>query len=109
MPGAELFLAMGSDKVLQLLDPKWYEDRERTLDGLFAEARVLYAARAGDQALVAEALAAPQNRRWRDRFERLEVAPEAAAVSSRMVRELIRKGSEVGHLVPPEVRPFVAQ
>lgn len=101
-PGSELFLVMGSDKVLQVLDPKWYEDRERVLRDLFGAAGVLYAVRAGDEGRVEEALARPENERWRGRFAALEVDPTAAAVSSRLVREELRQGRAVRHLVPAE-------
>src|SRR5439155_22771338 len=42
-PSSDLARIMGSDKVRQLLDPKWYEDREQALRFLFSRARVLYA------------------------------------------------------------------
>jgi cytidyltransferase-like protein len=102
-PGARLLLAMGSDKALQLLDPRWYEDRDRTLAELFALAEVRYAVRAGDEGRVEAALAEPGNARWRGRFRRLQLAPAAAAVSSRVVREALREGRPVGRWVPPEV------
>jgi nicotinic acid mononucleotide adenylyltransferase len=101
-PQAELFLVMGSDKLLQLLDPKWYGDRDATLSSLFAEASVLYAVRSGDERAIGEALAAPQNHRWRNRFVPLDVPPHVAAVSSREVRARIRRGEDVRALVPPE-------
>ncbi|HXF73868.1 MAG TPA: adenylyltransferase/cytidyltransferase family protein [Actinomycetota bacterium] len=106
-PGARLLLAMGSDKALQLLDPRWYEDRDRTLDELFALAEVRYAVRAGDEGRVEAALAEPANARWRGRFRRLELPPGAAPVSSRAVREALRGGRPVGALVPPEVLPVL--
>lgn len=101
-PGSELFLVMGSDKALQVLDPRWYEDREAALDLLFREARVLHAAREEQGRAVEEALRAPENARWRGRFEGLPVAPGVGGVSSRLVRELLRRGRDVRHLVPPE-------
>jgi nicotinamide-nucleotide adenylyltransferase len=106
-PGARLTLVVGSDKVLQLLDPRWYGDRDAALEGLFARAEVRFAVRAGEEGAVEEALARPENRRWRGRFSRLEVPPEVAAVSSRAVRELLRRGEDVRGLVPPEVHPFL--
>ena len=102
-PGARLLLAMGSDKALQLLDPRWYEDRDRTLEELFALAEVRYGVRAGDEGRVEAALAEPGNARWRTRFRRVELAPGAALVSSRAVREDLREGRSVEGRVPPEV------
>src|SRR5439155_15160968 len=101
-PEAELFLVMGSDKALQVLDPKWYADRDSVLHGLFRRARVLYADRAGQEGAVGELLVRPENRGWRDRFERLDVNPDVASVSSRRVRQLLRRGEDVRSIVPPE-------
>jgi nicotinic acid mononucleotide adenylyltransferase len=106
-PEADLFLVMGSDKLLQLLDPKWYRDRDATLASLFAQARALYAVRTGDAEAIGETLAAPQNDRWRSRFVPLGVPPQVAAVSAREVRARIRRGQEVRPLVPPEVHALV--
>lgn len=106
-PGARLFLAIGSDKALQLLDPRWYEDRDRTLGELFALAEIRYAVRAGDEGRVEAALAEPRNAPWRGRFRRLELPPEAAPVSSRAVREALREGRPVEEWIPPEVLPVL--
>ena len=106
-PAAHLFLAMGSDKVLQLLDPRWYPDRDAAVDRLLDEATVLYAIRSGDLGRTEATLAAFP--RWRDRFVRLDVDPEVAAVSSRLVRERLRAGQEVGPLVPDAVRGLLPQ
>jgi nicotinic acid mononucleotide adenylyltransferase len=100
----ELSLVVGSDKVLQILDPRWYDDRDAALEPMLTEAHVLYAVRAGEDEAVRDTLARPENARWRGRFERLPVSREIAAISSREVRELIRAGRDVGALVPEEVR-----
>jgi len=104
-PHSRLVFGVGSDKVLQLFDPAWYEDREAALGRLFGLAEVAYAVRAGDEGRV-EALVAREVR-WRDRIWRIDLAPEVAAISSRRVREAIRRAEDVAGLVPPEVLPFV--
>jgi nicotinic acid mononucleotide adenylyltransferase len=101
-PDAELVLVMGSDKALQLLDPKWYGDRNAVFADLFARARVLYAERAREQGAVQELLSRPDNRLWRERFELIAVPPKVASVSSRRVRELVARGEDVRELIPPE-------
>jgi nicotinamide-nucleotide adenylyltransferase len=106
-PRSELFLVMGSDKALQLLDPKWYEDRDRSLARLFGHAHVLFADRSGEEGLVDGALARPENARWRSSFERLAIRPALAPVSSRQVRERLARGEDVLPLVPIEVHPFI--
>jgi nicotinic acid mononucleotide adenylyltransferase len=107
--GAELSVVVGSDKLLQLLDPAWYEDRDGTLGSMFERARVLYAVRAEDEGAVATALESPETARWRHRFERLAVSPQVAAVSSRDLRARHRRGEDIAPLVPEAVRPLLAQ
>lgn len=104
-PGARLVFGMGSDKVLQLLDPAWYEDRQEALERLFSIADVAYALRRGDGERVAAALAAEP--RWAGGLRALELPPKVAAVSSRTVREAVRRGADVRRLVPEGVRPFL--
>jgi nicotinamide-nucleotide adenylyltransferase len=106
-PGARLVAGMGSDKVLQLLDPRWYEDRPAALDHLSGLATIAYAARAGEEEMVDVILADPANARWRHAFGQLDCDPAVAAVSSREVRRRLRAGEDVSGLVPPEVLPFL--
>ncbi len=106
-PTQRLFSVMGSDKVLQLLDPKWYDDRDDALEGLFRGARILYAERAGEEGLVATALRRRHNLQWRDRFTRLDVPSEVASISSRSVRTLVAAGRDPAEFVVPEARPHI--
>lgn len=106
-PSSELWVVVGSDKVLQLFDPRWYEDRDEALGRLFGRAAVRYAVRAGEAGRVEEVLARPENVRWRDRVRPLAADPSVASVSSRMARELLRRGEDVRGLVPPEVLPVL--
>jgi nicotinic acid mononucleotide adenylyltransferase len=108
-PRAALSVVIGSDKLLQLLDPVWYEDRNAVLGPMFDRSTVRLAVRAGDEDAVTAALDAPENARWRGLVERLDVPPSIAAVSSSDVRERLRRGEDVGPLVPEEVRGLVAQ
>ena len=107
-PGAAVSLVVGSDKLLQLLDPNWYEDVDATLARLFERARILYTTRAGEGRAIEDALAA-LDERWRSRIEPLAVPPGIAAVASRHVRDGLRRGEDVASLVPEEVRPLLAQ
>ena len=101
-PDAKLAVVLGSDKLLQLLDHRWYEDRDAALDAMFGRARVLYAVRSGDEESVEAALRTDE--RWRQGIDRLDVPPSIAPVSSRDVRDRIRRGEDVAALVPPEAR-----
>jgi len=107
-PEAELRMVIGSDKVIQLLDPSWYADRDVSLDGLFRESRVVFGARGGELQAVQALLAARPNLPWRDRFERVDLPPGVAPVSSREVRSKRRRGEDVRHLVPASVLALIA-
>ena len=98
-PGAELTVLLGSDKALQLLDPRWYVDRDDALDRLLGAADVRYVERAGSEGLVAAALARPEHRRWAAGFTRLPSGP-FADISSAQVRARLRRGEDVGAWVP---------
>jgi nicotinic acid mononucleotide adenylyltransferase len=104
-PGADMLFGLGSDKVVQLLDPSWYDDAGRALSGLFRSARVAYGVRAGEADRAREAL--DREPRWRDRIDAVELPAALEAVSSSRVRRLAREGADVSDLVPDEVMPFV--
>jgi phosphopantetheine adenylyltransferase len=70
-------------------------------------AGVLYADRAGQEGQAEAALAQEENGPWRDRVEKVAVPSDVVAVSSRLVREMIRRGETADHLVPYEVRAAV--
>lgn len=106
-PTQTLFVVMGSDKVLQVLNPKWYDDQHSTLEALFREAAVLYADRAGEEGAVEASLRRPENARWAGRFTRLDVPAGVAAVSSRSVRELLEAGENPAGLVVEEARRYL--
>ena len=108
-PGADIVFGMGSDKVLQLVDPAWYgggaPERDASLGKMFSTARVAYALRRGEEDRLGEAL--EEAKRWAGRIEPLAFPPELTGLSSRRVREEIARGADVAELVPPEVMPFL--
>ena len=99
-PRARLVLGMGSDKLRQVFDPVWYEDRDATLERLFARAHVAVAVRAGDR--VGDA-----GPRWSGRIRAVDLPAGLDEVSSRGVREAVRRSEDVSGSIPPEVLPFV--
>jgi nicotinate-nucleotide adenylyltransferase len=105
-PEAALSIVVGSDKLPQLFDRRWYDDRDATLDAMLARARVLFAVRAGDEERV-RAAAVPE--RWRGRIEPLAVPSELTAISSSDVRMRLRAGEDIAGVVPEAVRPLLLQ
>ncbi|MFN2545686.1 MAG: hypothetical protein ABR600_14105 [Actinomycetota bacterium] len=108
-PRARIAVAMGSDKLLQVLDPSWYEDRDAVLRGMFVHAELRYALRTGDDGAVEEALAHPSNAAFVARIRALAVPRDVADVSSRMIRELVANGEDPSDLVPEAIRSLLPQ
>ncbi|HEV3474498.1 MAG TPA: hypothetical protein VG602_03950, partial [Actinomycetota bacterium] len=104
--GSRLTFGMGSDKLVQLVDPGWYEDRDAALDRLFARAEVAYAPRPDEDERLAGALAVLEP--WQPRLRLLSLPADVAGISARSVREAVRDGRDVGAHVPPDVLPFLA-
>jgi nicotinamide-nucleotide adenylyltransferase len=100
-PRSRLVLGVGSDKVLQLLDPRWYEDRDAVLERLFDRAEVVAAARAG------QTMEVVREARWSDSIRTVRLPAGLEAISSRAVREAVRRREDVSAAVPPEILPFV--
>jgi len=105
-PGASITVVVGSDKLSQLFDGRWYDgDRDAVLAGLFALADVRYSIRAGDE--VGGALAAAASLGYEERIRPLDVDPAIAAVSSRAIRERARAGADVSGWIPREALGWV--
>jgi nicotinic acid mononucleotide adenylyltransferase len=104
-PGASLVFGVGSDKVAQVLDPRWYEDPQADLRRLFTLAEIRYGVRAEDTSRIEEVVRAAGP--WRSRIRPLDLPGEVVSLSSRAVRAALRRGDEVDALVPAEVRPFL--
>ncbi len=102
-PDAEITFLVGSDKVEQIFDPRWYDDPDRALERLFGSARLVVAPRADQGELLRSVLDAPQNRRFADRVSILRLHPAVSDLSSTRVRGMLRSGAEPAGLVPPRV------
>jgi nicotinic acid mononucleotide adenylyltransferase len=101
-----LFL-LGFDKIVQILDPHYYQDRDASLFELFKRAELLVAPRgnAGEKEL-AELLHQPQNQRFAHFIHLLPFNATYRNVSSTSVRQGARGSvSEV----PQEVRLFMRE
>ena len=97
------------DKVLQIFDPKYYDDRERALEALFAHVRLVAANREDwGVAELRALLDQPANVPYRDRVEPLTLAAHLKDQSSSAVRRGVGEGSTWDGDVPEVVRAFVA-
>lgn len=102
-PGADIAFLVGSDKVFQIFDPRWYRDRDHALTRLFERARIVVAPRAGHMRALREVLTAPENRPFAERVEILRLHPAVGEMSSTRVRGLLRAGVQPSGLVPHAV------
>jgi nicotinic acid mononucleotide adenylyltransferase len=106
--GTKLFLIVGYDKIGQILDPHYYEDRDASLADLFGLAELCVARRgSADEGDLAELLALPGNRQYAGVIHYLPVDAQVAGLSSTEVRERARYCEDEGvsalaNVVPPE-------
>ncbi len=100
-----IFFLMGFDKIVQILDPRYYDDRDTALSELFKLAQLLVAPRgdAGERELAA-LLHQPQNERFARFIHELPFDPRYRAISSTHIRQA---GDASVHEVPQEVRDFM--
>jgi nicotinic acid mononucleotide adenylyltransferase len=106
-----IFLLMGFDKIVQILDPRYYEDRDSVLSALFKLAVLLVAPRsnAGNQELTA-LLQKPENQRFAGFIHMLPLDPAYRAISSTHIRQESDQATpNVLHHVPQEVRQFMRE
>ncbi len=101
-----LFL-IGFDKIMQILDPRYYDDRDAALVELFRLAEILVAPRGNDgEKELAELLQQPQNERFAGYVHPLPFNPIYRNVSSTHVRQ---QAVGVDTEVPREVRQFMRE
>lgn len=108
--GTALWFLVGSDKVLQIFDPRYYHDREAALATLFGRAGLLAAGRGPSGANeIRILLVRPENRPYQDRVRLLDLPAAVTDISSTAVREALARGEGIEGLVPAEVRALIAE
>lgn len=105
----EIVFLVGHDKIVQIFDPRYYDDRDAALEALFARAGFLVAPRGDDGP---EALAAllnrPENRRFAGAVRPLDLASDLRDVASSTIRQHLESGGDLDLAVPPLVADFIA-
>lgn len=106
----EFCFIVGYDTIVRVLDPKYYDDRERALAELFRGSRFLVANRADDGlAELQTLLVKTENRRFKDRVDFFSLPAPQAHISSTMVREKVAQGGNIRGLVPPAIFRFIRE
>jgi len=103
----DIAFLVGFDKIVQIFDPRYYDDRDAALERLFGLARFLVAPRAehGPDELDA-LLARAENRRFAHRVARIDMPTSLRLVASSAVRA---DGASAHDQLPPECRAFVEE
>jgi nicotinamide-nucleotide adenylyltransferase len=109
----DLAFIVGFDKIVQIVDPRYYADRDAALRSLFAQARFLVAPRDGDGSQSLDRLFARQeNRAFAERVQFLPFGLQQQReqrLSSTQVRELLGRGDDVSWAVPAAIIPVLTR
>ncbi len=106
----ELFFIVGMDKLVQILDTRYYQDREAALDQLFALTSLVVANR-GDMArqVFDELLQRPANQPYRGAIHFLPLPETVTGLSSTAIREAVSELTNLWAYVPAEVARFLIE
>lgn len=101
----KLFFLMGLDKIVQILDPHYYDDRDVALRELFKLAELLVAPRGEAHAdSLTELLNQPQNQPFASYIHALPFDPAYRDISSTSIRQ---HSDKYAHVIPQEVQHFI--
>lgn len=103
----KLYFLIGYDKIVQILNPHYYKDRDAALRELFALAELLVAPRGeAGAAELAQLLDRPENRQFASHIHVLPLNAAYREISSTRIRENPEAHEQE---VPPEVRRFIRE
>lgn len=103
-----LTIVLGFDKLVQIFDPRYYEDRDQALEQLFSLARIAVAPRGGaDDSSIGALLARPENARFAEGITVIHLAPELADLSSSDLRNSGEKVAESDSTLPEAAEAFL--
>lgn len=104
----ELWFVVGYDKIVQIFDPRYYQDRDEALDRLFARASFLVSTRAPARPRdLDDFLSRPENRRYAGQVLRLDLPVAYQRLSSTRVRDAALHGRIAATSVPAIVVRFM--
>lgn len=101
----EIYFLMGFDKIVQILDPRYYDNRDAALEGLFAQAKLLVAPRGDDGPDALRALLQqPENMRFARYIEPLALNTAYREISATHIR---KQDAGYEQAIPREVWEFM--
>ena len=108
-PETEFYFIIGYDTLVRIFDPKYYTDFHAELEELFVDARFIVANRAEADVETIEAfMNQPEIHRYTPYVSCLLLPDVYASMSSTEVRELLKRGEAIEHLVPPSILAMLA-
>ncbi len=103
-PETEFHFIVGYDTLVRIFDPKYYTDFHTELGELFVDARFIVANRAeADIETIASFMEQPEIHQYAPYVSCLLLPDVYAYMSSTEVRELLKRGEAIEHLVPPSI------
>jgi nicotinamide-nucleotide adenylyltransferase len=110
---SDLFFVVGYDKIEQIFDAHYYQDRDAALRELFSLAQLLVAPRAGHEAAdIAALLNRPENHPFQAAIRLIPLPDDYRQVSSSQIRAMLQippsnlAASPLADLLPPEALIF---
>jgi nicotinic acid mononucleotide adenylyltransferase len=107
---AALYFVVGMDKLVQILDPRYYQDRDAALRQLFALASLVVANREQmDYEAFTQLLAQPENRPYQASIHFCPLAAAVSGLSATAIRSALTTGALVTDTIPGETADFLAE
>ena len=107
---AALYFLVGMDKLLQIFDPRYYQDRDAALQQLFAISSLIVANRGDmDEANFSQLLDRPENRRFRAHVHFFTLSAAVTDLSATALRKALAAGQPIDSQVPPETVAFLTE
>jgi nicotinate (nicotinamide) nucleotide adenylyltransferase len=99
---------VGYDTLTRILDTKYYEDRDASLNRLFAESRFLVATRGNvDTDRIKRVVTQKENRPFAEKIVPFEMPFATRHVSSTHIRKDLSEGRKIEHLVPAAISSYL--
>jgi nicotinate (nicotinamide) nucleotide adenylyltransferase len=107
---AEFIFVAGFDTILRVLDRKYYEAPEASLDGLCKRSSFLVANRGElDQERFETLLEHSDNTKFKKKISFFVLPKRFSSISSSLVRERLREGKPIDDLVPSPILRFIEE
>ena len=105
-----LSFLIGMDKLLQIFDPRYYQDRDAALRQLFSLASLIVANRGDmDEQSFTQLLDRPENRPFRQYVRFFTLPTTVIDLSATQVRQRLAAQQDISAYVPPEVGEFIRE